>query len=75
MATTPDMAPTRKPAAARAARASGKLREAQLEGQVAQLQASARARYLRELEALVLDDIAAAAPTANPNAERHPPPI
>ena len=38
MATTSDLASTDKPAAARAARASGKLRETQLEEQVAQLQ-------------------------------------
>jgi ElaB/YqjD/DUF883 family membrane-anchored ribosome-binding protein len=38
MATTSDLAPSRKPAAARASRASAKTREAQLENQVAQLQ-------------------------------------
>lgn len=42
MATTPDLAPTRKPAPARsrasASRATGKAREAQLEDQVSQLQ-------------------------------------
>lgn len=40
MATTPDLAPNRKPAAARvrASRATGKAREAQLEDQVSQLQ-------------------------------------
>lgn len=38
MATTSDMAPTRKPAAARASRANSKVREQQLEDQIAQLQ-------------------------------------
>ena len=38
MATTSDLAPERKPAAARASRASAKVREAQLEDQVSQLQ-------------------------------------
>ncbi|KQX40272.1 hypothetical protein ASD04_06470 [Devosia sp. Root436] len=38
MATTSDLAPGRKPVAARASRASAKAREAQLEDQVAQLQ-------------------------------------
>ena len=38
MATTSDLAPDRKPAAARASRASAKLREVQLEDQVSQLQ-------------------------------------
>lgn len=43
MATTSDLAPDRKPAAARAARASGKIREAQLEEQVSQLQEDIKA--------------------------------
>lgn len=43
MATTTDLAPGRKPAAARAARASSKAREAQLEDQVAQLQTDIKA--------------------------------
>ena len=38
MATTSDLAPGRKPAAARAANASSKVREAQLEDQISQLQ-------------------------------------
>jgi hypothetical protein len=43
--------------------------------QVARLQAAARARYLVELQALIGDSIAAAAPSGPPEAERHPPPI
>jgi len=38
MATTSDLAPTRKPRAARASAASAKVREAQLEDQISQLQ-------------------------------------
>ncbi|MET3924330.1 DNA gyrase subunit B [Devosia sp. 2618] len=38
MATTPDLAPTRRKPASSASRATGKVREAQLEDQVSQLQ-------------------------------------